>query len=56
MPMYHAFGSNVTAFTTLHAGGKVVMLPNFEPEAFIKYMEQYKVRTGEENLPCGRNT
>lgn len=42
LPMFHAFGMNVTTLPTLHAGGQVITLPKFEPNSFLNTMEKYK--------------
>ena len=49
--MFHAFGLFVTSLPTLHAGGKIVTLPSFEPNSFLKAVENTKVSTdGDEHL------
>ena len=49
--MFHAFGLFVTSLPTLHAGGKIVTLPSFEPNSFLKAVENTKVSTdGDEYL------
>ena len=42
LPMFHAFGMGVTSLPTLHAGGQIITLPNFEPTSFINAMERYQ--------------
>ena len=42
MPMFHAF-INVSVLPVLRAGGKVITLPEFEPQAFTKALSTYKV-------------
>ena len=43
LPMFHAFGLMVTCLPGLHAGGKIVMLPSFEPKSFLAAMGKTKV-------------
>ena len=45
LPMFHAFGLFVTSLPTLHVGGKIVTLPTFEPNSFLKAVENTKVRS-----------
>jgi len=42
LPMFHAFGLFVTSLPTLHVGGKIVTLPTFEPNSFLKAVENTK--------------
>ena len=42
MPMFHAF-LNVSVLPVLRAGGKVITLPEFEPQAVTKALSTYKV-------------
>eukprot|EP00095_Tigriopus_kingsejongensis_P005252 maker-scaffold353_size198981-snap-gene-0.37 protein:Tk05252 transcript:maker-scaffold353_size198981-snap-gene-0.37-mRNA-1 annotation:"hypothetical protein CAPTEDRAFT_4190" len=42
LPLFHIFGLNVTTFPTLHVGGKLVMLPSFDPKTFLEALEQYR--------------
>ncbi|TRY61085.1 hypothetical protein TCAL_11080 [Tigriopus californicus] len=42
LPLFHAFGLAVTTLPTLHVGGKVVLLPSFDPKTFLKALEDYK--------------
>jgi 4-coumarate--CoA ligase len=45
VPMFHAFGTTVVSGLTLYNGGKVVMMPKFEPETFLRAFEKYRVST-----------
>ena len=36
---------NVTMSPTLRTGGKLLMLPKFDPKSFIKVLEDHKVIT-----------
>ena len=42
LPMFHMFGLNATTLCTLHSGGQVISLPNFDPTTFLNAMEKYK--------------
>ena len=42
MPMFHAF-LNVSVLPVLRAGGKVITLPEFDPQAFTNALSKYKV-------------
>ena len=42
--MFHIFGMNVCCFPCLHLGVKVTMMAGFEPSAFVKALEEHKVR------------
>ena len=43
LPLFHIYSMNVTMSPTLKTGGKLVMLPKFEPKSFIKMLEDHKV-------------
>ena len=45
LPMFHVYGLNIVNMPFLHAGGKLVSLPGFEPRTFINALEEYKVRS-----------
>ena len=45
LPLFHIYAMNVTMSTALRTGGKLIMLPKFEPKTYIKVLEDYKVRT-----------
>jgi hypothetical protein len=47
MPMFHAF-INVSVLPVLRAGGKVITLPEFEPQAVTKALITYKVNLFDE--------
>ncbi|TRY71910.1 hypothetical protein TCAL_00174 [Tigriopus californicus] len=42
LPMYHVYAMNVTMIPMLYCGGKLVVLPKFEPKVFIEALEKYK--------------
>ena len=42
MPLYHKNAMAGAIKPMLHAGGSVVLLPNFEPERFIRTLSDYK--------------
>jgi acyl-CoA synthetase (AMP-forming)/AMP-acid ligase II len=42
--MFHVYGLIIVSMPFLHAGGKLVSLPGFEPKTFINALEEYKVR------------
>ncbi|XP_066601783.1 uncharacterized protein [Prorops nasuta] len=42
LPFFHIFGMNVIMLTSLTKGFKLVTLPKFVPELFIKVLENYK--------------
>ena len=42
LPLYHIYALNVTMGATMYCGGKIVMLPKFEPKSFIEALETYK--------------
>ena len=44
LPMFHIFAMNVTIGPVLYNGGKMVVLPKFEPQSFIAALGKYKVR------------
>ena len=44
LPMFHIFAMNVTIGPVLYNGGKMVVLPKFEPQTFLAALEKYKVR------------
>ena len=44
LPMFHIFAMNVTIGPVLYNGGKMVVLPKFEPQTFIAALGKYKVR------------
>ena len=43
LPMFHAMGFVLVTLTTLALGGKLVTLPRFEPEAFLKALAEHRV-------------
>jgi long-chain acyl-CoA synthetase len=43
LPLFHSFGQTVFQNATLRAGGTLVLLPRFEPEAAFQLMQKYKV-------------
>ena len=46
LPMFHIFAMNVTIGPVLYNGGKMVVMPKFEPQSFIAALEKYKVVKG----------
>jgi long-chain acyl-CoA synthetase len=43
LPLFHSFGQTVMHNATLSAGGTVVLMPRFEPQAALQLMERRKV-------------
>ncbi len=43
LPMYHIFGFTVITMCGLAFGATLVTMPRFEPEAFLKTIERYRV-------------
>ncbi|XP_033733814.1 4-coumarate--CoA ligase 1-like [Pecten maximus] len=43
LPMFHAYGMLFILMNTLQDGGKLVILPEFEPESFLTSIQQHKV-------------
>ncbi|XP_039310931.1 4-coumarate-CoA ligase 1 isoform X2 [Solenopsis invicta] len=43
LPFFHIYGINVIAFPRLAFGAKIVTIPKFEPETFVKVLERNKV-------------
>ncbi|XP_025986662.2 probable 4-coumarate--CoA ligase 3 isoform X1 [Solenopsis invicta] len=43
LPLFHIYGINCTAFPRLAFGGKVVTIPKFQPETFVKVLEKNKI-------------
>ena len=43
LPLFHSFGQTVVQNATLAAGGKVVLLPRFEPQKAFEVMQRHKV-------------
>ena len=44
LPFFHIYAMTTVMCCGLHIGGKIVTLPKFEPEEYIKCLVQYKVR------------
>eukprot|EP00095_Tigriopus_kingsejongensis_P000194 maker-scaffold41_size498431-snap-gene-1.20 protein:Tk00194 transcript:maker-scaffold41_size498431-snap-gene-1.20-mRNA-1 annotation:"probable 4-coumarate-- ligase 1-like" len=42
LPLYHCYAMNVTMVPTLYCGGKLVILPKFDPKTFIQALQRYK--------------
>ena len=42
LPLFHIFGIGVVTLHTLCSGGKVTFMPGFEPELFLKTIEEVK--------------
>lgn len=45
MPMYHIFGQVVIQYCTFIAGGQLVTVPMFEPDMFLKCLQDEKIGT-----------
>lgn len=45
MPFFHIFGQVVSLSCPLLRGGTVVCVPKFQPESFLKIIQEYKVCT-----------
>lgn len=43
LPFFHIYGLTVGAFTHLTTGAKLVTIPRFEPEMYLKALIQHKV-------------
>ena len=43
LPFYHIYALLVMMGGCLHLGRQLVLLPRFEPEAFLKTLQDYKV-------------
>ena len=43
LPLFHIYSMNVTMSPTLRTGGKLLMLPKFDPKSFIRVLEDHKV-------------
>ena len=43
LPLFHSFGQTVVHNATLSRGGKVVLLPRFEPKAALELMQKHRV-------------
>ena len=52
LPLFHIYSMNVTMSPALRTGAKLLMLPKFEPNSFIKAIEDHKVKNIE-ILPYG---
>jgi len=49
LPMFHIFAMNVITLPLFHMGHRIVFAPGFEPDAFVKALEDFKV-----NDLCGQ--
>ena len=45
LPLFHIYSMNVTMSPALRTGAKLLMLPKFEPNSFIKAIEDHKVKS-----------
>ena len=45
LPLYHIYGLAIIMAGRLHAGSKIVLLPRFEPNTFLRAIQDYKVST-----------
>ena len=43
LPFYHIYGMSPVMMGVLQDGGKLVTLPKFDPETFLKAIQGYKV-------------
>ena len=43
LPFFHSFGQVISMSCALFKGGKVVCVPKFEPESFLKIIQEHKV-------------
>ncbi len=43
LPFYHIYGMTAIMGLALHAGATIVTMPRFEPEAFLRHMQDYGV-------------
>ena len=43
LPMFHIYGMSTICFSRMSIGNKLVTLPKFTPESFIKVLDQNKV-------------
>lgn len=43
LPLFHSGGLNIMAVPTLYVGGRVLLLPRFNPEEFLGHIEAHRV-------------
>jgi long-chain acyl-CoA synthetase len=43
LPLFHSFGQTCMQNATLHSGGKMVLLPRFDPTAALSLMQEHQV-------------
>ena len=43
LPFYHIYGMVVVQFSAITQGTKLVVLPKFEPDTFLKAIQKHKV-------------
>jgi 4-coumarate--CoA ligase len=43
LPMFHIYGFTVLTLSGLNAGAKLITLPKFEPESFLRALSEHKV-------------
>ncbi|XP_011494753.1 PREDICTED: 4-coumarate--CoA ligase 1-like [Ceratosolen solmsi marchali] len=43
LPMYHIYGMSVVLFSKLSIGCKLITLPKFTPETYIRVLEEHKI-------------
>ena len=43
LPFYHIYGMIVVQFGSIIQGGKLVVVPKFQPEMFLSAIQQHKV-------------
>ena len=44
LPFFHIYGQIVVLMTGLKAGSKIVTMPKFDPEQYLKLAQEHKVR------------
>lgn len=44
LPMFHIYGQIVVLMSALYSGSRLVVLPKFEPELYLKAVSKYKVQ------------
>ena len=55
LPLYHIYGLAVVMAGRLHVGSKIVLLSRFEPNTFLRAIQDYKVSVlGREVSPCDK--
>lgn len=52
LPFYHIYGMMVLQFGAITQGAKLIIHPKFEPESFLRSLQDYKVQTFILNFVC----